>query len=56
MMIKQGEKTIKTILSIVGLIALIIGVLFLAGSIQRNLFGLSLAYDSSKNNYTLSKF
>jgi len=56
MTIKQGEMTTKTILSIVGIIALIIGALFLAGSIQRNLFGLSLAYDSSKSNYTLSKF
>jgi hypothetical protein len=56
MTIKQGEMTTKIILSIIGIIALIIGALFLAGSIQRNLFGLSLAYDSSKSNYTLSKF
>jgi hypothetical protein len=47
MTIKQGEMTTKTILSIVGIIALIIGALFSAGSIQRNLFGLSLAYESN---------
>lgn len=56
MMIKQGEMTTKTILSIVGIIALIIGALFLAGSIQRNLFGLSLAYGQPYYNETVGKF
>ena len=56
MMIKQGEMTTKTILSIVGIIALIIGALFLAGSIQRNLFGLSLAYGQPYYNETTGNY
>ena len=56
MTIKQGEMTTKTILSIVGIIALIIGALFLAGSIQRNLFGLSLAYGQPYYNETTGNY
>jgi hypothetical protein len=56
MTIKQGEMTTKTILSIVGIIALIIAALFSAGSIQRNLFGLSLAYGQPYYNETTGNY